>query len=306
MKTTTQPSRSSLPRLWACMWRQPRNQIEVEPDRLDGKRALVTGGNGGIGRETAGWLYELGAHVTIACRNESKGRAAIEQFRRTDGPEASILPCDLADLDSVEQAASNAQRYDIVVNNAGVAPTSYSETKQGFESAFGVNVLGHVALTDALLHRGCIADGARVVWLTGDIYITIEDCTSDYRYRGAVGGWRAYSRSKLGSLWMRHAYAAEQPDIHWYAAHPGVVNSGLAKGGPQWLRSRLMISTRDGARTSVACAAQASLQPCYLHNTLGIMDLRSDDPGANRERATALLEHCRTLIARPEPRRLAG
>ena len=125
------------------------------PDQT-GRQAIVTGANTGIGFETARALAQKGAHVTLACRNATKGQAALDRIRAEVGPEsASLELLDLSDLETVRYFAQRFterhERLDLLVLNAGVMVPPESRTAQGFELQFGVNHLGHFALTGALL-----------------------------------------------------------------------------------------------------------------------------------------------------------
>ncbi|CAM9394948.1 unnamed protein product [Discosporangium mesarthrocarpum] len=117
------------------------------PD-LTGKTAVITGGNTGLGKETAIRLAQLGADVTIACRNPEKASAAVEDIK-VKAPEAKVssAPLDLASLDSVSSFArgysQKVEKLDILVNNAGVmAVPERQSTKEGNELQFGINHLG--------------------------------------------------------------------------------------------------------------------------------------------------------------------
>src|SRR5258706_9812850 len=86
--------------------------------RLDGKRALVTGGGRGIGLAAASALAQAGAHVTLAARTESEIDAAAQAIR-TRGDKADALPLDVTDLDAVQVTIAKAEPFDVLVNNAG-------------------------------------------------------------------------------------------------------------------------------------------------------------------------------------------
>src|SRR6478735_2964102 len=106
------------------------------PDQ-DGRTAVVTGANGGLGLETARALAGAGAHVVMAVRNQDKAAAALEDITRSH-PDASL---ELVALDLV----------DLLVNNAGIMGIPEGRTADGFEIQFGVNHLGHWSLTALLL-----------------------------------------------------------------------------------------------------------------------------------------------------------
>lgn len=144
------------------------------PD-LDGKQALITGGNSGIGYEMGVALYQAGATVTIAGRDEQKLRQAAEDMKKLAGRgriETTVL--NLANLAQVKQVAqaymSMHPRLDILINNAGVMMPPPSLTDDGYELQFGTNFLGHFALTGHLYSLLKQTSGARVVTLSSGAY----------------------------------------------------------------------------------------------------------------------------------------
>ena len=141
----------------------------MSPDSgdLSGRTFLVTGANTGIGRATAAGLASRGGRVYLACRSEEKGRASAAAIVAATGNKAvTVLPLDLADLASVrtcaEQFLARDEPLHVLINNGGVAGRR-GITPDGFELAFGVNHLGHFALTTALLDRLAGSAPARVV-----------------------------------------------------------------------------------------------------------------------------------------------
>ena len=288
-------------RMLKTMW-QPSRLISFCPAeaRLDGRLILVTGGSEGIGLETSLGMARRGADVVILARNESKAQKAIEIIKRASGAGVHFIPLDLSDLKSVLIAVDEIHRrwpdhlIDGVIANAGIWPKEYSESAQGFEIAFAVNVLGHHVLIRRLMNQSRFAACARIVMLTGDIYILAKDCTPDFRYQGASGCQAAYCRSKLGNLWWVREFARRYDRMSAFAVHPGVIASNL-KGATgrfgNWLRNVLLISTEEGAQTSLLCATQPNLiSGAYYHNTMGHVELPSNDPAADSTRAKAFWE----------------
>ena len=126
------------------------------PDQT-GKTVFITGANTGIGYDTARVLALRGARVLLGCRDESKASDAIGKIQalKVDA-EVVWIPLDLASLDSIANAASlvgKESKLDALVNNAGVMTPPKSMTEDGFELQFGVNHLGHYALTGHLLPK---------------------------------------------------------------------------------------------------------------------------------------------------------
>jgi NAD(P)-dependent dehydrogenase (short-subunit alcohol dehydrogenase family) len=280
------------------LWRQ-RHRTPRCPDtaRVDGALALVTGGGRGIGLETTRGLAARGAEVISASRSHPAA----------DVP-ARFVPLDLGDLDSVAHCVDaiaeqqGGRPLDILVANAGLWPTRFERSAQGHEIAFATNVLGHFALIQGLIAREILAPDARIVILTGDIYVLADACTPDFEYRGAAGSQLAYCRSKLGNLWLVRELSRRHPELRVCAVHPGVIASELAgpsSGLGAALKNALLLSTEAGAQTSLWCAIWPGLvSGSYYHNTLGRLELRADDPASDEQQAEALWETLEKLAQR--------
>jgi NAD(P)-dependent dehydrogenase (short-subunit alcohol dehydrogenase family) len=281
------PPPGSLRRSVAAIWRQRARSLRCPPSaRLDGKLALVTGGNAGIGLETTRGLLRRGAELIVACRREPK----LEESARW-------LPLDLADLASVRTAVDRLgsdtghRPVDVLIENAGLWPERFGVSPQGYEIAFATNVLGHFALTRAL-ELGGMLPAARVVVVTGDIYAGARACTPDFAYRGRIGGADAYRRAKLGNLWFARELARRRPALRVVAVHPGVVASNLVRGLDA-LKRRLLLDCEAGAQASLVAATHPELESgSYLHNTGGIVRFAPSDPAEDAGAAAALWDVC--------------
>ena len=289
-----------------------KESVRMCPDLplLEGKTALVTGPTSGIGRETVAGLLARGANVVLAGRSCKKLRALIQGLGE-DGYDADRLTpvlCDLADLDSVAVAVQEINKIfrrkplDILVENAGIMPTKYDETPQGHEISFGTNVLGHFALRAGLL-RGCLSEKARVVVLTGDIYVFSQSCSADFRWRTPLGGIKAYHRSKLGNFWVARELQRRYPRLNVFIVHPGVVATNLGLGGAvsRAMKQHLRIDPVAGAQTSLICATQPDLaHGSYYHNVHGEVELTNADPAMNDWEARQFWNACARLSERGE------
>ncbi|WP_156722735.1 oxidoreductase [Streptomyces apocyni] len=216
------------------------------PDQR-GRTAVVTGANSGIGYVTARELARHGARVLLACRSETRGKGAQHRLR-SEIPEADVefVPLDLGDLSSVRKFASvygDEGRLDLLINNAGVMALPYGTTADGFERQFGVNHLGHFALTGLLLPQLMATPGARVISVSSAMHtlsnIDIRDLNSERTY----GRWIAYARSKTANLLFIHELArglkAAGSDVVAAAAHPGYASTNLQTAGPRLEGRRL-------------------------------------------------------------------
>src|ERR1700752_4101268 len=169
------------------------------PDQ-QGRVAVVTGANSGLGLVTARELARAGARVVLAARSVQKGEAAASSIVAAV-PAATVEPgvLDLADLDSVRAfAASAPARLDLLINNAGVMAAPRRVTKQGFESQFATNHLGHFALTGLLLGKLLAAPAPRVVTVSSLMHRGGKIDFDDLQGERGYSHWGAYRPSKLG------------------------------------------------------------------------------------------------------------
>ncbi|MEM9621903.1 MAG: hypothetical protein AAF993_09665, partial [Pseudomonadota bacterium] len=148
-----------------------------------------------------------------------------------------------------------------------------------------------------LLNDGLLETSARVVIVTGDIYITTSDCTRDFSYKTIIGATKAYSRSKLGNIWIGQALQERYPEMIVTLVHPGVVNSGLMMGDSpvEQVMKKILLPTPLGAQTSLFCVTQTVVPGGYYHNTRGLVHLQSSDPAMNRKRQSELWEECQAI-----------
>jgi NAD(P)-dependent dehydrogenase (short-subunit alcohol dehydrogenase family) len=219
---------------------------EAVPDQ-GGRIAVVTGSNSGIGYVTARELARKGARVVLACRSEVRGSQAADRIvGEVPGAVAEFARLDLGDLASVREFAERFryERLDLLVNNAGVMALPYGTTADGFETQFGVNHLGHFALTGLLAPLLLATPGARVVTVASMAHamanIDIDDLNSERRYRR----WVAYARSKTANLLFTHELArrlaAHGADVVAAAAHPGYAATNLQTEGPRMAGRRVV------------------------------------------------------------------
>ncbi|KAH9960661.1 NAD(P)-binding protein [Russula dissimulans] len=221
------------------------------PDQT-GKTVIVTGGNGGIGKETVRVLLSKGAKVYIATRSEEKSREAIEELKRETGKDSVFfLKLDLADLVSVKAAAEEFIRKEsqlhTLYNSAGVYAVIDKVTSQGYDMQFGVNVLGHYYFTLLLLPllkataKNSPSGSVRVVNVSsighvvsppeGILWSTLspgDDCLAVGK---KVGALKLYGQSKLGNILFSNQLARRYggDGIVSISLHPGNITTDLAR-----------------------------------------------------------------------------
>jgi len=212
-----------------------------------GRTALITGANSGIGYQAALQLARHGAHVLLGCRNEAKGRGALERLLREargangEGASAEVVQLDMASLTSIRDfAAAFIGRgivMDLLINNAGVMALPKRElTEDGFERQFGTNHLGHFALTGLLLPALLAAPAPRVVTVASLAHRTGKIEFDNLQRERGYEGWDAYNASKLANILFakeldRRARAAHSRLLS-LAVHPGVSTTSIFANGP--------------------------------------------------------------------------
>src|SRR5258708_2081772 len=206
-----------------------------------GRLAVVTGANTGLGFQAAQVLAARGASVVLAVRDTGKGKAAAAAIARAaPGANVTVQHLDLACLDSIRAAAAELRathpRIDVLVNNAGVMFPPKQATSDGFELQLGTNHLGHFALTGLLLGQMLPAPGSRVVTVSSLAHrlrarINFDDLQGERSYR-RVG---AYSQSKLANLMFAYELARRLSGAGAtiaVAAHPGLAATELTRNTP--------------------------------------------------------------------------
>jgi NAD(P)-dependent dehydrogenase (short-subunit alcohol dehydrogenase family) len=211
-------------------------QLADIPDQ-HGRTAVVTGGNGGLGLETARELAVKGAHVVVAARNQEKAAAAVDGIRAS-APDAvaEVVALDLGSQASVREAAERIigahKHIDLLINNAGVMGVPASRTVDGFEVQFGVDHLGHWSLTALLLPALVRTHGARIVTVTSTAHHMGRAVDpANPHLDGRYGPWRAYAQAKLANfhfgLGLQRELQQAGAGAASLIAHPGLSNTDL-------------------------------------------------------------------------------
>jgi NAD(P)-dependent dehydrogenase (short-subunit alcohol dehydrogenase family) len=238
------------------------------PDQ-QGRTALITGANVGVGFETAAALAGAGARTVLACRDRSRAEAAAEQLRaRHTGAGVEVLEVDLGDLSSVRRAASEAhsrfERIDVLINNAGVMVPPLSRTTDGFELQMGVNHLGHFALTGLVLDLVPDSAESRIVTVSSLAHDHGSIDWADLNWERSYRRSPAYGRSKLANLLFAYELARRLEragsSVVSVAVHPGVCFTELNRHTPGYRLPPLRV-IYDAVSRSVTQTAAAGALP---------------------------------------------
>jgi NAD(P)-dependent dehydrogenase (short-subunit alcohol dehydrogenase family) len=237
---------------------------------MEGKTVVVTGANTGIGYHAARVFAEKGADVTLACRSVERGEEAADGIRG-GAPDGSVdvRELDLASLASVEGFADrftdDHDALDVLCNNAGVMAIPRRETEDGFEQQFGVNHLGHFALTARLSDLLVSTDGARVVTTSSGAHERGEIRFDDLHGEKEYSQWGAYAQSKLANLLfafeLQRRFEDAGVDAKSIGVHPGYADTDLQRRGPEMEGSRLKLGIMKAMNAVVAQSAERGALP---------------------------------------------
>lgn len=254
-----------------------------------GRVAIVTGANSGIGLIAAETLAAKGARVILACRSEERATQALASIREKN-PEAQVEfgHLDLSNLESVQAFASSVsakeERLDLLINNAGVMmPPKRGETADGFELQFGVNHLGHQALTALLFDRLSSTAGSRIVSVASQAHrggrIDFTDLQWKSRGYKKMG---SYGQSKLANLLfsfeLDRRLRASNCQTKAVAAHPGWTATDLQRYSlsARFFNPLLAMKPSQGALPTLRAATDPDVQGGEYFGPCGVLELRGN------------------------------
>ena len=275
---------------------------------ISGKTVLITGGNTGLGKETAVRLAQLGAKVVFTSRDPERGDRALDEIRDRSGrDDVEEMHLDLASFASIRSfAAAFTGRFDrlhVLINNAGVALKKRMTTADGFETMFGVNHLGHFLLTDLLLDTLRASAPARILVLSSRGYVVAKDglAWDDLQGEKDFDSFFRYCHSKLANIYFTTELARHLAGtgVTVNAIHPGHVVTELGEpragddvadeksSSPDLSGRPPPIRVEEGALTPIHVATSPDLDDvtgCYfeLCEAVDVTPVAADRAAASR------------------------
>lgn len=204
---------------------------------LSGKFAVVTGGSGGLGYETARAVLAAGADVFIGARTPEKLKDATRELAKAY-PERLVrsFPLDLAELESVDKFADQVlaldRPIDLLIANAGIMACPLERNSQGVEMQLATNYVGHAALVSRLASAVRKANRPRVITLTSSGHHFSDVRLGDLNFEtGAYDKWIAYGQSKTASslLALKVYKSMSRYGVTALAVHPGFIQTDLMR-----------------------------------------------------------------------------
>ena len=292
------------------------------PDQ-SGRTYVITGGNSGLGWETARALASRGAEVILACRSAPRAEEAVASIKkRREGASVRAMSLDLASLTSirafVEAFDAAHPKLHGLVNNAGLMAIPHNRTADGFEMQLGTNHLGHFALTALLFPKLAATSGARIVTVSSTAHRMGSMRWDDLMWERGYDRWRVYGQSKLANLLFHNELASRLRQKNFgvlaTAAHPGYAATNLQTKGMEMGGSRLeglfmrvgngiaAQSAAAGALPTLRAAVDPSAESGDYYGPSGFMELTGapkkvgmTSAACDMEAARKLWQHSETL-----------
>ncbi|NNU15669.1 SDR family NAD(P)-dependent oxidoreductase [Parvularcula sp. ZS-1/3] len=211
--------------------RKPEPEEVMHTDGLSSKRAIVTGGYSGIGLEAVKALAGQGAQIIVPARSRQKAEEALSGIKGV-----TVADMDLADIASVRKFASDigGQPLDLLINNAGIMVPPLERVGPGWESQFGINHMGHFALTTELLPALRKAEAPRVVALSSLAHRRTGIIWDDPHFNDRpYDKWEGYGQSKTANALFARALDQREESISAYSVHPGGIMTDLQRNMPK-------------------------------------------------------------------------
>ena len=201
---------------------------------LEGKNALITGSNSGLGYFTAKALAKKGCHVLLGCRTLEKANNTKERLEKLyPSGKFSSLELDLSDFKKVVETTKfifeNFKNLDLLINNAGIMHPPKTLNAQGFEIQFAVNHLSHMLLTLKLLPLLEKKENSRIVTVTSGAQFFGKGGWKNLKAENYYNKWESYAESKLANVMFALDLHKKLIDkkVFSLAAHPGIAKTNL-------------------------------------------------------------------------------
>lgn len=269
-------------------------------DEMKGKTVLITGADGGIGREITRVLAKQGAALVMACIDVNDARPVCEEIKRQSGNSAiEMMQLDLSSLASIREFARGfSEKYrqlHVLINNAGVYCAKRGETRDGFEKTIGINYLGPFLLTHLLLPVLRNTPEARIINVSSNAYFQGRLNLDNLHLRKGYQGFKAYANSKLAIVLftLELADRLKESGITVNAVHPGHVATNIWNMWPgKWYQALLFRIIQRFARSPEE-AAQNSVFLASAEEVKGVTGTYFDD-----RKPKALSPACRDVTLR--------
>lgn len=236
------------------------------------KVVIITGGDRGIGRQTAIDLAKRGGKIYITCSDEQSGIAAVKSIKsHSCQTNIYFLELNLKSFDSIRKFSRNfhdlEEKLHILINNEDRFCVKKSETDDGFETHFGVNYLGHFLLTNLLFDLMRAAPSARVIMRSSIFHYFGHFEPDNLIFEDTYNRFKAYANSMLANNLFVHEFSKKMTgtSVTANSFHPGFVVPKMSTNRI-W---RIILETpfkfvfktsKEGAQTTICLAVDSDLK----------------------------------------------
>ncbi|XP_030745672.1 dehydrogenase/reductase SDR family member on chromosome X [Sitophilus oryzae] len=292
-----------------------KNKLTELPKDLK-KIAVITGGTRGIGLEVIKLLLTADINVIIGCRNVQQGETLLKKFRDMgiDRGNIEVYQLDISVTNSVKKFASEIKerhdKIDYLINNAGIMFGPYVESRDGYESQFSTNYLGHFLLTHLLLpelkRAGTEKSNSRIVNVSSCAHVIGKINFEDINHRNRYIPSEAYAQSKLAqvifTIYLNDLFKKENAHVQVHSVHPGIVNTDLFNGThlknlAPWIPHLFFKSPEQGAYPIIYACLSPKLEGqggTYIDNCRVVSP---SDRASNPEVQEKLFKYTKELLS---------
>lgn len=226
--------------LLLCLMTVYYNSTNMDGSVPERRKVLITGGTSGLGLRLAKYFLEKGYEVVATGRKN----ITLPEY----GDRFSLLLTDFSDLRQTSEAVKKAcrnQRFDVVINNAGIlSPPDIILTEDGLEYTFQVNFLSHLMLDEIILTNSEPGRLLVIVAVVSPVYRIAEKDLTIYSKESGYSPFKAYSNSKLYLALMCSYLHDKYPSkyLRCIGFDPGVFSSGIYRMQKKWFRTMYRIA----------------------------------------------------------------
>lgn len=242
--------------------------------RLNGRTAIVTGGNRGIGRAIAHGLAEVGADVVIANRTAEEGQAVADEIETATDSAAMAVPTDISEEEEVQRlvdaTVEEFSAVDVLVNNAGIAIHNPAEEKslEEWQQTIDINLTGTFLCSKYAGREMIDAGGGSIINVTSMSTIIANYPQHHVDYQASKGGMEAFSR-QLASEWAKY-------DIRVNNIAPGYIDTEILAQDDEmvatWKSEMLMDDLGDPEDIATVAVLLASDASAYMTGSTIVID----------------------------------
>lgn len=248
--------------------------LKVEKNALLGRRVVVTGATGGLGKEICLHLCALGAQVVALGRSQTKLESLVDTLKQAHPTSTvQILTCDFEDLSSVKTACQTLAQSDVdaLILNAGAYAIARKQTVDGFDNVFQINCIAPYLMTKLLLPTLQKSSLGRVVAVSSLAHTFSKINADDLQFQNCTDAQKVYGNAKRHLTLSLFALFSGNPD-RLSITHPGITPTGITSHYPKWLQTLIKLPMKlifSSPKKASLCILKGVFSPCEYGEWIG-------------------------------------